>query len=291
MKKAILLTGLSFMLVSNSYASEDTAFTEGKKLLQDNCLVCHNAQLDPPQAPPMFAVQMKYKKASSDKESFVNKVTSFATHPSEDKAIIKMAVKKLGVMPDMGFKEEDVRKIASYIYDETFSPPCSHWKSAMKVMKENGDMKHYKKVSKRYSMMCLKKTEDTAKRYGLNAPVASPAEEGTLKSAMQQLGKDYAILNHAILMEDFDTAANAASHIANHEKPSVFQRMKIMAGLGTDMPSFKKADGKVHQLALDIEAAAKSKDMPLLIQHQSNMLKACMACHRSYRTKVIDFLK
>jgi len=290
MKTTVLLAGASLLLASNAYAS-DGSFAEGKKLFQDNCLACHDAQLDPPQAPPMFAVQMKYKMATPGKASFVDKVTSFATHPTKEKAILKKPVKVLGLMPDMGFEESDVRKIAAYLHDETFAPPCNHWKVALRITKEKNDMKHHNKIKQRYNAMCSEKPETTEKHAKPSMPTTSAAEEGTLKYVMQQLGKDYTALDHAILMEDFDRAAKAANHIANHDKPSMWQKMKIMGGLRTDMPNFKKADEKVHNLALDIEKAAKAKDMPQLIQQQSKMLSACMGCHTAYRTKVMDFLK
>jgi len=123
---------------------------------------------------------------------------------------------------------------------------------------------------------------------GAAQPVAAVA--GTLKAVMQQLGRDYAALDQAVLMEDFDAAAAAAGRIASHEKPSMFQRMKIMAGLRSEMSAFKQADGKVHSLAVDIKQAAEANDMLLLIQRQSAMLSACMACHTGYRSKVKHIL-
>jgi len=117
------------------------------------------------------------------------------------------------------------------------------------------------------------------------------AGDGTLKQAMQQLGADFAALNQAILVEDFEAAASAAHAIAFHEKPSMGQRMKIVAALGTEMPAFKKADGKVHDLATRMEKAAQGKQMDQLIQQQSEMLGACMACHTSYRKKIVQQLK
>jgi len=120
---------------------------------------------------------------------------------------------------------------------------------------------------------------------------ASAAEAGTLKSIMQQLGEDYAALDRAILMQDFDGAGMAAHHIAYHEKPSMFQKMKVIAALGAEMPAFKQADGKVHSLAVEIEQAAKAKDLPLLIQGQSGLLSACMACHTAYRVRVQNMLQ
>jgi cytochrome c556 len=117
------------------------------------------------------------------------------------------------------------------------------------------------------------------------------AGDGTLKQAMQQLGMDFSALNHAILVEDFEGAATAAHAIAFHEKPSISQRMKIVKALGTEMPAFKKADGKVHDLAIEMEKAAQGGDMGLLIQHQSEMLGACMGCHTSYRAKVLQIME
>jgi len=290
MKKVILIAGSSLILVSNAYAG-DTSFMEGKKLFKENCLTCHSAQLDPPLAPPMFAVQMKYKMATPDKSTFVNKVTSFATHPTKEKALLDMAVNKLGLMPEMGFSKKDVRQIAAYIHDETFSPPCKHWEAVLKMERDGGDMQHYKKVKKRYKMMCSSEDKAVMKHHNMSAHLPDQAEEGTLKAVMQQLGKDHVSLNQAILMEDFAGAAKAANDIANHGKPSMFQKMKIMAGLRMDMSKFKKADGKVHNLALDIEKAAKAKNMKTLITKQSQMLKACMACHTTYRSRVIEMLK
>jgi len=116
------------------------------------------------------------------------------------------------------------------------------------------------------------------------------AEAGTLKAVMQQLGRDYAALGQAVLMEDFDAAANAAQHIAKHDQPSLGQKVKIMAGLRSEMSAFKQADGKVHSLAVDIKQAAEANDMPMLIQRQSAMLSACMACHTGYLNKIKKIL-
>lgn len=117
------------------------------------------------------------------------------------------------------------------------------------------------------------------------------AGDGSLKQVMQQLGSDYSDLDRSILWEDFDGAAQAAHAIAYHDKASMAQRMKIMGTLGAEMPNFKKADGKVHALAIKIEEAAKAKDMNLLVQRQSQMLSACMACHTSYRSRIVNALK
>jgi mono/diheme cytochrome c family protein len=290
MKKILMLAVASVAMVSQAQAG-DKSFAEGKKLFQENCLVCHNAELEPAQAPPMFVVQMKYKMATADKAEFVAKITSFATNPIAEKAILKEPVKILGVMPNMGFEEADVRKIAAYIHDETFSPPCNHWKHAAERFKAQGKMKLYKKHQQKYDAMCSTSVDKPKVKHAKAQNTAITAEEGSLQAVMQQISMDYAAVGEAILNEDLDAVAVAAHAIAFHETPSLGTKMKLMGSLRTEMKAFKKADSKVHHLALDIEKAAKAKDMKTVIAKQSQMLSACMACHTSYRSRVVGILK
>ncbi|MBN4060786.1 cytochrome c [bacterium AH-315-I20] len=285
MKKLLLITSVLLTFSAPAYA-QDKAFMEGKKLFQETCLACHDANLEPAQAPPMFGVQMKYKMATTDKESFVNKVSAFVMHPTADKALLKNPVKMLGVMPDIGAEEDDVRKIAAYIHDETFAPPCAHWKHAADKFKAEGKMKLYQRHQQKYDAMCSDKS--APKPYDL---LEVTAKEGSLKAIMQQLGIDFSALESAILVEDFAAAEKAAHAMAFHDTPSFGTKMKLMASLRTDMPKFKEADDKVHNLALELEAAAKAKDVKTLIAKQSQMLSACMACHTSYRSRIIEILK
>ena len=287
MKRMMILAAVSVAMASQAQASEQS-FAEGKKLFQENCLVCHNAELEPAQAPPMFGVQMKYKMATKDKASFVDRVTSFATHPTKEKALLKMPVKILGLMPDVGFEEDDVRKIATYIHDETFAPPCNHWKHAANRFKTEGKMKLYQKHQQKYDAMCSDKPK--VKHAGARN-TSITAEEGSLKAIMQQLGMDYAAVDDAILKEDLDAVAVAAHGIAFHDTPSLGTKMKLMGSLRSEMKGFKAADDKVHHLALDIEKAAKANDMKTVIAKQSQMLSACMACHTSYRSRIIKILE
>ena len=116
-------------------------------------------------------------------------------------------------------------------------------------------------------------------------------EAESLLVIMQQLDVDYAALNAAIFKEDFETAAIAAQNIAYHDAVPMATKMKLKASLGQEMKMFKQADMKVHHLALDIEKAAQAKDMKTMIAKQSQMLSACMACHTSFRSRVIDILR
>jgi len=149
-KWIVLVTAILFS--GNAWAGQEQL--EGKQLLQDNCMGCHNAELDPPMGPPMFAVQKRYKMATSDRNDFINQLTVFTLHPSEDRAVMINAVELLGVMPDIGTNESDVRKIAAYIHDTTFAPPCAHWQASIKMARARGDMQHAKKDQMMYNRMC-----------------------------------------------------------------------------------------------------------------------------------------
>lgn len=280
MKKVIILSA-AMLISANVWASDSNV--EGKQLFQSSCLSCHDAALDPPVAPPMFGVQKHYKRATADRDAFIDKVTAFAKNPSGDKALMRMAVEHLGVMPNPGVEEAELRKIAAYIHDESFALPCAHWKAGMKMAKARGDMEHFKKDQMRYNRMCADQPA--------TAQAASKASGGSLRQVMQGLSREYANLNQAILREDFDGAVVAAHAIAYHDKPSVEDRMKLMRSMGTGMRHFKKADGVVHDLAIEVEKSAKQKDMPALIKAQSKLLPACMACHTTHRRNIIKILR
>ncbi|MDX8387058.1 MAG: hypothetical protein R8M46_00795 [Ghiorsea sp.] len=279
MKIIAVLTTFVLLFVSQAHAGEKS-FSEGKVLFQENCLVCHDAQLDPPQAPPMFAVQKKYKKATDNQSEFVNRMVLFVVHPTKDKALLKEPVKMLGLMPELGFSPADVKKVAVYIYDESFSPPCNHWKAAANRFKESGQTAQYRSHQKRFDMMCQQKSSKNMK----------PSKGASLKVIMQHLKKDYDLLTQAMLDSDFDGAAEAAHAIAYHDKAPMAQKKRLKQAFGKEMKGFKQTDMKVHALALSIEEAAKSKDMKLLVQRQSKMLGSCMACHSTYRERAIKIL-
>jgi len=156
MNKVMIAAGalLAASLVMATACRAAEPVDEGRQLLQSNCLSCHDAGLDPPMGPPMFAVQMRYKRATAGRDDFIDRLTAFTMHPSGDKAAMRYAVEQLGVMPDIGAEEADVRRIAAYIYDATFAPPCAHWAASMKRANAAGDVRHYKRDQAMFNRMC-----------------------------------------------------------------------------------------------------------------------------------------
>ena len=120
------------------------------------CQSCHDASLKPPKAPPMFAVQRMYKRQHGSQQEFVDAVVKFANQPSEDGALMKMPIKKLGLMPALPLGDDKLSGIATYIYEASFEPPCEHWAYALSSGKGTGKGKgkHRQHVQTLYDDMC-----------------------------------------------------------------------------------------------------------------------------------------
>lgn len=104
------------------------------------CLSCHNQELDPPLAPPLFGVQKRYKMMFPEKVDFVANMVAFVKNPRLDKAIMRRPVNKLGLMPAMDLPEDQLSDIANYIYEASFEYPCRHWEIAVKNATAKGQV-------------------------------------------------------------------------------------------------------------------------------------------------------
>lgn len=112
---------------------------EGQKLFA-LCDACHNVSLDPPKAPPMYGVQRRYKMTYGDREGFVKAVTDFVQHPAMDKVVMRRPAMKMGLMPAMPLPADQLEKIANFIYEYPFPPPCNHWRIAVKNAEVAGEV-------------------------------------------------------------------------------------------------------------------------------------------------------
>jgi len=146
-----MLLGAAFFAANVNALSPDAK--EGKELYPA-CNVCHDQALNPPKGPPMWGVQRRYKKYSLDEKAFVENIVNFVKAPSLTLAKHSQAVKQLGLMPPMPLPDEVLRKIATYILEENFPPPCDHWQIAITRAEEKEDMEHVQKDRKMYKRFC-----------------------------------------------------------------------------------------------------------------------------------------
>jgi len=145
--------GVLFAMLSPNIAALSPDATEGKSFYPA-CHVCHNQKMDPPLGPPMWGVQRRYKNNSLNSEDFIKQLVSFVKEPTMEKAIHDEALKQLGLMPPMPLPDEMLRKIAVYLWEETFPPPCEHWKIAIKRAEKKGDIEHAEKDQMMLERFC-----------------------------------------------------------------------------------------------------------------------------------------
>lgn len=141
------------LLLPMSVAALSPDATEGKQLFVI-CNSCHNEAQDPPLGPPMWGVQRRYQRNSLDNEDFIESIVSFVKNPTTETAIHDQALSQLGLMPPIVLPDEQLRKIASYLLEEKFPPPCKHWEIAVKRATARGDLAHAAKDSRQLDRFC-----------------------------------------------------------------------------------------------------------------------------------------
>jgi len=116
-------TSISVPIADNETKIEES---EGYTLLKNNCYACHSvttASHDEIIAPPMVAIKRRYQMSYTSKEDFVTAVVNWSKDPKEENALMRGAVQQFKVMPKQVFKEDDLKKIAAYIYDNEIEQP------------------------------------------------------------------------------------------------------------------------------------------------------------------------
>ncbi|TXD50826.1 MULTISPECIES: DUF3365 domain-containing protein [unclassified Polaribacter] len=97
----------------------------GKKLMENNCYVCHNPTTshDDRIAPPMVAIKKHYISKEITKQEFISSMQNWIEHPTEENSKMPGAIKKFGVMPKQYFSKETVQQISEYMFDFEIASP------------------------------------------------------------------------------------------------------------------------------------------------------------------------
>ncbi|MGM0480259.1 MAG: Tll0287-like domain-containing protein [Bacteroidota bacterium] len=88
------------------------------QLIENKCSACHNPDIPASSmmAPTFASIKQEYKSATADEAEFIKRFTAFVENPTREKALLKEAVDKYGLMAREGTKRNDLKKIAQYIY-------------------------------------------------------------------------------------------------------------------------------------------------------------------------------
>lgn len=140
----------------------------GKKLMETQCYLCHSPsapEKDGRIGPPMIAIKAHYINNETTKEDFTEALWHFIEKPTEDKAKLRGAVRRFGVMPYQPFKKEDIAQIAEYLFDYQIEEPDwfkEHWENGHKRKR-----KPYKNTGKKITENSQKTKEDIGLSYAL----------------------------------------------------------------------------------------------------------------------------
>jgi len=100
----------------------------GSLLFNGNCLTCHN-ETKTLSAPSVLEFKDRYMKAFQTKEQFVSYMSKWVKNPQEKTSLMHDAIKKHGLMPDLGFDMQTLIDISSYIYETDFKKRNGYWRN------------------------------------------------------------------------------------------------------------------------------------------------------------------
>lgn len=121
-----------------------------------------------------------------------------------------------------------------------------------------------------------------------SAPSLVFADDLEIRGIMKGLGTRTEEVVRGINTGDFDLIEKSALKIADHDKPSMIERLKILGFLGTKAGDFKSGDEVVHGAASKLAEAAKKKDTEAVIQSFGELMKGCNSCHSKYRGQIVE---
>ena len=107
---------------------------------------------------------------------------------------------------------------------------------------------------------------------------------------MQDLRDNLVDIADGLLLDDFDKIAQGADAIAGHPQIPPGQVKLVAAELGSEMAAFKQLDTRVHDLSLEIKAAATTHNLDAVISTYQQLLEGCLACHSAYKERVAAVL-
>ncbi|NNJ88028.1 MAG: cytochrome c family protein, partial [Eudoraea sp.] len=86
---------------SSSDVAINATTDPGKKIVENECYICHNPSASEATmiAPPMVAVKMHYIDDQTSKEDFTKAMNTWLSDPQPEKARMRGALRRFGVMP------------------------------------------------------------------------------------------------------------------------------------------------------------------------------------------------
>ena len=108
---------------------------------------------------------------------------------------------------------------------------------------------------------------------------------------MQGLRDNLVEIADGLLTDDLQLVEHGATRIATHPRIPPEQVQLVARELGEEMPAFKQFDMRVHDLAVEISAAARAGDRSAATGKFQGMINGCLGCHILYKDRVANVLR
>ena len=121
--------------------------------------------------------------------------------------------------------------------------------------------------------------------------IATPAisrGELQLRTIMKGMNERMRDIVTAINREDFRAIEENAMKIADHDRPPVTERLRILGFMLGKAPELKGMDDKVHASATELADAAKKKNIDAVLTNFSKVQRACINCHTKFKAQIVE---
>lgn len=258
--------------VDANESQESKVYSEGASIVRQNCISCHspNEGLSNKIAPSLKAIKEHYLKNGIKEAEFTGKMSKFLLSPSIEDSEMPQAIEKFGLMPNVGFSEEQYKAVATYIYRTKMEGP--DW---FEKQQQEG-------------IASSKKSEDNKDNYtkkGLNIALSTKAVLGkNLLTAIQKHGTEGALSfcnEKAIPLTDSMAIALKAS----------IKRVSDKNRNPSNAANEKELD-YIKQAKLEIQKEGKAR--PKVFEQNNKIVgyypimtnQMCMQCHGDLKTNI-----
>ncbi len=236
-----------------------TAFAEedGEKLYQQHCGACHGATAQGQRriAPPIFAVKNHYMAVHDEELTFVDAINAWVANPEEERSLMKGAIRHFNLMPKIPVAEDDVTKIAEYIFSDKVAIPEAY--------RKHYERQHSGKPAKQYSRLLLRQFR------------LSPAQMDELNLSDEQLTKiNELITEKEVVMQPMREEVlsfNQQLQTLDSRKANYVSEIEILADVNAKrVEQMVKASGAARA---KIEAVLDDKQYEMLLVFREAFLK------------------
>lgn len=259
-----------------SFESSTHQISNGKQLLENKCYVCHNPSSDHDAriAPPMVAIKSYYLDDNTTKGQFANAIWNFVKKPSEENSKMKGAVRRFGVMPYQPFKEEEIRQIADYMYENKIDEP--EWFKKHIEEESNGKMK-YRNDGKKMGATNAEENKSPAEK-GLEYALNTTKELGkNLMGAIQKKGTVEAVefcnVRAYPITDSMATAQNATIKRVSDKPRNPKNRASTKELKIIERYKAAVANGEDYEPVTEMEKGRNTFYYPIIINAM------CLQCH------------